>query len=465
MVCLVTPPHPAFVGGDEITEIPSSRLEKPITEEIEKPERPERDPGDRRVTAGQTEQQVIRQADRETQITSSCEIDRGGTPPPLDLDGEVEMQGGDNGEAGDQPYNGFEDIEEPSQPTLARENVIKAPENEVDMREEKSCGEKRGMSECGEGPGNGKLRRREGIKRNLREITPTSYEEYEDSWDLEDQSKKCKRAANCLLASCDCRDGSEPIGNEKGELPVHTLSGGVAEVGRRAGTREAGREQIRDEEADLPVHTTPGAGAELDRRVGTRAEAGTLTSLDNAGTGQYSDTAAVQNAAQSAGDLNYTTDTVSQLYSKPRRFRSPWSQRILRTMLTLILFISSVCSVGGNSDWRESACKIREFDYNTPTMINELHLPYVCFIPERKWPKKLAAAKPAWTLEIEAEEPVTLEPSRVSFPPGCSRNWCVDVPKRYSLDDQAKTCPLKRIRPVNLRTDENNLRISDELFM
>ena len=308
------------------------------------------------------------------------------------------------------------------------------------------------------------MRRREGIKRNLREITPTSYEEYEDSWDLEDQSKKCKRAANCLLASCDCRDGSEPIGKEKGELPVHTLSGGVAEVGRRAGTREAGREPIRDEEADLPVHTTPGAGAELDRRVGTRAEAGTLASLDNAGTGQYSDTAVVQNAAQSAGDLNYTTDAVSQLYSKPRRFRSSWSQRILRTMLTLILFISSVCSVGGNSDWRESAFKIREFDYNTPTMINELHLPYVCFIPERKWPEKLAAAKPAWTLEIEAEEPVTLEPSRVSFPTGCSRNWCVDGPKRYSLDDQAKTCPSKRIRPVNPRTDENNLRISDELL-
>ena len=49
--CLVTPPHPAFVGGDEITEIPSSGLERPITEEIKKPERQERDPGDRRETA------------------------------------------------------------------------------------------------------------------------------------------------------------------------------------------------------------------------------------------------------------------------------------------------------------------------------------------------------------------------------------------------------------------------------
>ena len=85
MVYLVTPPHPAFVGGDEITEIPSSGFERPITEEIKKLERQadkrERDPGDRRETAGQAEQQVIRQTDRETQITSSCEMNRGGTPP------------------------------------------------------------------------------------------------------------------------------------------------------------------------------------------------------------------------------------------------------------------------------------------------------------------------------------------------------------------------------------------------
>jgi len=138
---------------------------------------------------------------------------------------------------------------------------------------------------------------------------------------------------------------------------------------------------------------------------------------------------------------------------------------MLRTMITLMLLITSICTVEGKSDWRESAFNIRSFDCNTPTMINELHLPYVCSIPEKKCPEKLAAAKPAWTLEIEAEEPVTLEHSRVSVPTGCSKNWCVDGPKRYLLDDQVKTSPSKRIRPVNLRNDENNLRISDELFM
>ena len=82
--------------------------------------------------------------------------------------------------------------------------MIETQENEIDMQEEGVTVEKRGQSGCVERSGNGKLRRREGIKQSLRDITPVSYEEYEESWDLEDQSKKCRRAVNCLLASCEC---------------------------------------------------------------------------------------------------------------------------------------------------------------------------------------------------------------------------------------------------------------------
>ena len=269
-----------------------------------------------------------------------------------------------------------------------------------------------------------------------------SYEEYDDSWDLEDQSKKCKRTEICLLASYECRDGGGPKGEEQGELPVHALTGGVAEGSRRSGTRDAEREPISNKEVDLPVHPTPGAGADVDRRAGTRAETGALASLGNADTGRYSNTAASSSAAEDAGNSNHTTGTVSQLYSKPRRFQSSWSQRILRTMITLMLFISSICTVGGNSDWRESASKIRTLDCNAPTMIYKLHLPEVSFILKKKWLEKLAVSRPAWTLEIEAEEPVTLE------------QW---------LDDRAKICPVKRILPANLRTGDNNLLISEEL--
>ena len=41
----------------------------------------------------------------------------------------------------------------------------------------------------------------------------------------------------------------------------------------------------------------------------------------------------------------------------------------------------------------------------------------------------------------------------------------MDGPKVYLLDDRAKTCPFKRIRPVKLRTEASNLLILDELAM
>ena len=84
------PPHPAFQGGDEITEIPSSELEKPITERKKNQERQSdkrgRDPGDRRETAGQTEPQEVRQTDRETQITSNCEKEARRRRPSTTID-------------------------------------------------------------------------------------------------------------------------------------------------------------------------------------------------------------------------------------------------------------------------------------------------------------------------------------------------------------------------------------------
>ena len=108
------PATPLFRGEDEITEMPSLELERPITEGVKSQGRQqdwrERDQGNRRETAGQTEPQEISQTDRETQITSSCE-EEGGAHPTLDLDGEVKMQGGEVGGAELQPNNRLEDID------------------------------------------------------------------------------------------------------------------------------------------------------------------------------------------------------------------------------------------------------------------------------------------------------------------------------------------------------------------
>ena len=107
------------------------------------------------------------------------------------------MQGGDKGGVELQHSTRSEDIDEPTLPTLTHEN-------EIEMQEG-ITGVKRGLSECVENLCNGKLRRREGIKRGLRDSTPVNYEEYDTTWDLEDQSKRCKRVVNCLLAGCKCK--------------------------------------------------------------------------------------------------------------------------------------------------------------------------------------------------------------------------------------------------------------------
>ena len=110
-------------------------------------------------------------------------------------------------------------------------------ENEIDMQEG-GTGVKRGQPECIENPCNGKLRRRDGIQRSLRDIASVNYEEYNTCWDLEDQSKRCKRVVNCLLASCKCKAENEPIRNESGVMPVHLVPDTVAELGRQTGTRD-----------------------------------------------------------------------------------------------------------------------------------------------------------------------------------------------------------------------------------
>ena len=158
------PPHPSFQGGDEMTEIPNLELKGSITEEIKIQERQldrrERDPGEKRDTAGQTEPQEVGQTNRKTQITSSCEEAREEPPTSLDLDGEVEMQGGEERGVEHQSDTRLENQEELTLPNQTQEN-------EIDMQE-RGTGVKRGQSEHVENPVIGKLRRREGIKHGLR---------------------------------------------------------------------------------------------------------------------------------------------------------------------------------------------------------------------------------------------------------------------------------------------------------
>ena len=55
---------------------------------------------------------------------------------------------------------------------------------------EEGGGVQRGKTGCMENQNQLKMRRKEGIKRGLRDTLPVSYEEYDVSWDQENQSKK-----------------------------------------------------------------------------------------------------------------------------------------------------------------------------------------------------------------------------------------------------------------------------------
>ena len=93
-----------------------------------------------------------------------------------------------------------------------------------------------------------KWRKREGIKRNLRELSRKSYEECEDDCDELDQSKKYKHGINCLLAALN-HDVIRPL--RKTELqPISELavSGGtVPSATNRAGARIQGGEKAKGE--------------------------------------------------------------------------------------------------------------------------------------------------------------------------------------------------------------------------
>ena len=179
-----------------------------------------------------------------------------------------------------------------------------------------------------------------------------SYEEYDDSWDLEDQSKKCKKAANCLLASCDCRGESEPIRDEREDMPVHLPAHMVAELGRRAGIIAAG------EARHLAL----------------------IPSLSSSDTGRYSNPAAGLSSAATYDSSNPITGTVSQLNRKSGRIQSSsnprsrnrsWSVSLYHMGLMILFMFLSITVTEGVMDWSESPhqmympdCKLQPMMYS-----------------------------------------------------------------------------------------------------
>ena len=105
---------------------------------------------------------------------------------------------------------------------------------------------KRGQNETEKDNVIEKWRKREGIKRNWRDLSRKSYEECEDDCDEFDQSKKYKHWINCLLAALN-HDVIRPLRKTKLQ-PISELavSGGtVPSATNRAGTGIQGGEKAK----------------------------------------------------------------------------------------------------------------------------------------------------------------------------------------------------------------------------
>jgi len=135
---------------------------------------------------------------------------------------------------------------------------------------------------------------------------PVSYEEYDTSWDLEDQSKRCKRSVNCLLVSCRCRRETaaiEPIRNESGDDVI---------------TVESSRNLT------MPVHVLPDSAAEQGRQARTKDTYVTVKPVlipdpSSNDTSRYSITTAGLSTDTTAASSNHTQDIVSQSTRNTRR--------------------------------------------------------------------------------------------------------------------------------------------------
>ena len=208
--------------------------------------------------------------------------------------------------------------------------------------QEKGAGVKRGQWEHVENLVNAKLRRREGIKRGLQDIEPISYEEYDNSWDLEDQSKRCKRAVNCLLVSCGCKRETamiEPIRREQGD-DVSTVE--------------------HSQTPTMPVHVIPVAAAEQGKRARSQNTAGTVQPVlipgpSSNSAGRYSDTSAGFSAEILAASSNSTSDTVSQSIRDTRRRNRAWGSSLVRIGVMLLFMFLSLTVTEGVKDWSQSS--------------------------------------------------------------------------------------------------------------
>ena len=105
-----------------------------------------------------------------------------------------------------------------------------------------------------------------------------------------------------------------------------------------------------------PVHMITDAAAAQSKRTGITGTAVTVPPVSIPGSSsnhpsQYRDTSADPSTDANRSSSNLTLDNGNQSCRKPRRIQTSWSKKIFKTMLTLMLLLTTFMKVEGNAEW------------------------------------------------------------------------------------------------------------------
>ena len=246
-----------------------------------------------------------------------------------------------------------------------------------------------------------KWRKREGIKRNLRDLPRQSYAECEDDCDEFDQSKKSKHGLNCLLAALN-HDVIRPL--RKTELQPISEQG----LGSCAGEqRPPGRER-KPPISELAVSgdtvpSSPGPSAIQVRSTGSINSRNRLYSVNKYNTEQIKESATNRAVDRIQGGEKANGESCNAQYTRNKRRKSCYKPGyIMRAMLFLLFIIGSTGGTGIDKDWKETSLLAEGFDCSVPTNLQSYSIPERCFIPALKPAEKIELpSKPGFVITSE----------------------------------------------------------------
>ena len=201
----------------------------------------------------------------------------------------------------------------------------------------------------------GKWRKREGIKRNLRDLPRKSYEECEDDCNEFDQSKKSKFGINCILAALN-HDVIWPL--KEAELQP------ISEQGL---PNCPGAQQPPEEERQQPISepAVSGGSAPVQTRAltGCRDSTNRLYSVDRYSAEQTNESAANRAEDGIQGGEKANGERCSVQFTRNKRKKNSYKPGyIMKTLIFLLFLVGSTVGAGLSKGGKETSLRAEGFD-------------------------------------------------------------------------------------------------------